>query len=149
MEKIQVKEAPIEEVVKVNAEIIEFEEPGWPHPKGYFENRYKDKDKLIVVAYASDKPAGYLVSYDKFGDGSFYLWMAGVDPKYRRKGILKTMIEYSEKWAKRKGYKKIKIKTRNNRREMLAYLVKYGFSFTGVEPKPDIKDNRILAEKEL
>lgn len=143
---ITIKEVPIEEAVKVNATIVEFDAP---YQKDYFEDRYKDKDKLIIVAYVDDQPAGYIVGYDKFGDGSFYCWMAGVNPKFRKLGLLKVMMDYEDKWAKEKGYNKIKIKTRNNRREMLAYLVKYGFFFTEVVQQSNIDDNRILLEKEI
>lgn len=144
--RISIKEVPIEEAVKVNATIVEFETP---YQKNYFEGRYRDKEKLIIVAYIDNLSAGYLVGYDKFGDGSFYCWMTGVNPKFRKKGVLKALINYEEKWAKERGYNKIKIKTRNNRREMLSYLVKYGFFFTEVIPHPNILDNRILLEKEL
>ncbi|MCK5084154.1 MAG: GNAT family N-acetyltransferase [Candidatus Pacebacteria bacterium] len=144
--KIKIKEVSIEEVVKVNTTIIEFDSP---YQKDHFEERYKDREKLIIVAYIDDKPAGYIVGYDKFSDGSFYCWMAGVNPSFRSKGVLKTLMDYEDKWAKEKGYKKIRIKTRNNRREMLFYLVKYGFFFTEVTQHPNIKDNRILLEKEL
>ena len=144
--KIKIKEVSIEEVVTVNATIIEFDSP---YQKDHFEERYKDREKLIIVAYIDDKPAGYIVGYDKFNDGSFYCWMAGVNPNFRSKGVLKTLMDYEDKWAKEKGYNKIRIKTRNNRREMLFYLVKYGFFFTGVTQHPNIKDNRILLEKEL
>jgi ribosomal protein S18 acetylase RimI-like enzyme len=145
-EEIIIKEVPIEEATRVNAKIVEF---GGPYGKDYFEKRYEGKDKLILVAYADGQPAGYIVAYDKFGDGSLYCWMAGVDPAFRRMGILRAMMDHQDSWAKKKGYKKIKIKTRNNRREMLAYLVKHGFLFTEVQVKSDIRDNRILLEKEI
>ena len=89
-----------------------------------------------------------MISYDRFGDGSIYCYMTGTDPKFRRNGILKSLMNYLEKWAKEKGYKKIKIKTRNNRREILTYLIGHDFYFTGVEKHPKIEDNRILLEKE-
>ena len=143
---ITIKEVPIEEAVKVNATIVEFDSA---YQKDYFEDRYKDRDKLIIVAYVDDQPAGYIVGYDKFEDGSFYCWMAGVNPKFRKLGLLKSLMDYEDKWAKEKGYNKIKIKTRNNRREMLSYLVKYGFFFTEVVQHSNIDDNRILLEKEL
>ncbi len=145
-QKIIVKEVAIEEALKVNEKIPEFEES---YSKDSFEERYKDKEKLINVAYLNGKPAGYIIGYDKFDDGSFYCWMAGVDTRFRRKGVLKALMIHQEKWAKKKGYEKIKIKTRNNRREMLAYLVKYGFNFIEVEQRPNIKDNRILLEKNI
>lgn len=144
--QIVIKEVFIEEAVKVNATIVEF---GVPYQKDYFENRYKDKEKLIIVAYVDEQPVGYIVGYDKFEDGSFYCWMAGVNPKFRKWGLLKAMMNYEDKWAKERGYNKIKIKTRNNRREMLAYLIKYGFFFTEVVKQSNTEDNRILLEKEL
>lgn len=146
VEEIIIKEAPIEEAVAVNATITEFDAP---YQKDYFEKRYKDKNKLIIVAYVNNQRAGYIVGYDKFGDGSFYCWMAGVDSRFRKRGVLKALMGYEDKWAKGKGYNKIKIKTRNNRREMLSYLVKYGFYLTEVVKYPNIEDNRILFEKEL
>ncbi len=146
MVKISVKEVPIEEAVKVNSTIIEFDES---YSKNYFEERYNGKTHLIIVAYVDDKPTGYIVGYDRFNDGSFYCWMAGVDPKFRKMGVLKALMDYEEKWAKNKGYGKIRIKTRNNRREMLAYLVKYGFLLTEVESRDNIEENRILFEKKI
>ncbi len=145
--KIVVKEVSVEEAVKINLTIPEFE--ARYNTKDYFEDRYKNKDTLIIMAYFDNKPAGYLIGYDRFSDKSFYCWMAGVKPEFREMGVLKALMDYEESWAKARGYKKIRIKTRNNRREMLAYLIKYGFYFTEVETYPNIEENRILAEKKL
>ncbi len=147
--KIVVKEVPIEEAVKINATIVEFKDPDAPYQKKYFEDRYKGKDHLIIVAFVSNQPAGYIVGYDEFGDGSFYCWMAGVNPRFRKMGLLKALMEYQDSWAKKKGYRKIKLKTRNNRREMLSYLIKHGFQIIDFEPRDDIGENRILFEKQL
>ena len=144
--QITIKQTPIEEAVKVTKTIVEFDAL---FEKGYFENRYKDKEKLIIVAYIDNQPAGYIVGYDKYSDGSFYCWMAGVNPEYRKKGVLKALMDYLDNWARQKGYKKIKIKTRNTQREMLSYLVKYNFLFTEIDKRPVAKDNRVLLEKEL
>ncbi len=145
-DKIIIKEVPIDEVVKVNATIVEFDAQ---YQKDYFDNKYKNKDKLIIVAYIDNHPTGYIVGYDRFEDGSFYCWMAGVNPRFRKLSVLKALMNYENAWAKEKGYNTIKIKTRNNRREMLSYLIKYGFAFTEVIQYPDIDNNRILLEKEL
>ena len=58
-----VKEVPIEDAVKVNATIVEFKDEGAPYQKEYFEERYKGKDHLIMVAYVDEKPAetGFLL----------------------------------------------------------------------------------------
>jgi len=144
--EIIIKETIIEEAVKVSATIVEFDKP---YSKRYFEERYGDKDKLIIIAYLDNQPIGYIIGYDKFNDSSFYCWMVGVNPDFRGMGALKALMDYQDKWARTKGYNKIKIKTRNNCREMLFYLVKYGFYFTEVTPYTDIKENRILLEKNI
>lgn len=141
---IVIKEDSIEVAVKVNATIVEFDKP---YDKAYFEDRCRDSANLILVAYINNQPAGYMVSYDKNNDGSFYCWMAGVDPLFRRLGLLNQMMQYLFDWAKNKSYSKITIKTRNNRREMLSYLVKSGFNFVEVQSQPSIEDSRILLEK--
>ncbi len=142
--EITIKHAPIEDVLLVNATIVEFKDS---MDKKYFEDKYKGKDNLITVAYINDNPVGYIVWYDRDEDSSLYCWMAGVNPEYRRLGALKKLMDFGFDWAKNKGYNTIKIKTRNNRREMLAYLVRYGFRFTNVIQYPDINDNRIELEK--
>lgn len=145
-EKITIREATIEEALKVFAIIPEFDQH---YTKDHFEKTYEGKEILIIAASVNDQLAGALIGYDKFGDGSFYCWMTGVDPIFRRRGVLKALMNYEEKWAKEKGYNKIKIKTRNNLREILAYLIKYGFSFTEVAQHQNIGDNRVHLEKIL
>lgn len=143
---IEIKEVDINEAIEVHKSVLEFNETE-PKPE-YFENRYKNKDKLIIVAYYNNIPIGYVIGYDKYEDEeSFYCWMAGVNNNYRRLGALKALMNYQIKWARDKGYKKLKIKTRNNRREMLSFLVKADFYFTSVEPKERIQDYRINLEK--
>lgn len=144
---IIVKEVPIEEAVKVNRNVIEFD--GKDTTKEDFEKRYVGKDNLIIVAYYKNIPIGYIIGYDRDNDGSFYCWMAGVDNNYRRLGALTTLMNYQMNWAKNKGYNKLKIRTRNNRREMLSFLVKNDFNFVSVEQRDDITENRINLEHSL
>ena len=145
---IEVKEVDIKEAIKVHKNIKEFNET--KPEKEYFENRYRDREKLIIVAYYNNVPAGYIIGYDKFQDGkNFYCWMAGVDSKFRKLGILTKMMQYQENWAKQKGYSILKIKTKNNRREMLSFLVKHNFNFLSVEKRDNIQDNRINLQKEI
>ena len=144
---IIVKEVSIEEAVKVNRNVIEFD--GKDTTKEDFEKRYVGKDNLIIVAYYKNIPIGYIIGYDRDNDGSFYCWMAGVDNNYRRLGALTSLMNYQMNWAKKKGYNKLKIRTRNNRREMLSFLVKNGFNFVSVENREDITENRINLEHDL
>lgn len=145
---IEIKEVNIDEVLKVHRNVLEFDDLN--PKKDFFENRYRNKEKLIIVAYYNNIPVGYMIGYDKFEDNeSFYCWMAGVDVNYRRLGILTQLMNYQIDWAREKGYSILKIKTRNDKREMLSFLIKAGFYFTDVEKTNNIKENRINLQKNI
>ncbi len=145
MERITIVESPIEDAVAVNRTVTEFESP---YNTVHFNQRIFGKPHLILVGQVNEVSAGYLVSYeDRHYPSSFYVWMAGVNSKFRKKGVLKAMMQYQENWAKEKGYKKLVLKTRNSRREMLSYLIAHGYNFVEVIPKEKIEDTEILAEK--
>ena len=145
--KIVIRQAPPRTVLDVHDKIPEFRGAGYD--LSVFEERLKGKKHLFLVGFADEVPAGYMVAYERWGDGSIYCWLAGVIPEFRRHGILTRLMGSLAEWAKGEGYKKIAIKTRNNRREMLAFLVKNGFDFTNVQPKGRVSENRILLEKIL
>lgn len=145
-ESIFVQEGSLLTVVGINALIPEFrDERGKSYSLNYFAERISGRSHLILTAYYGQEEAGYLVAYDKFFDGSFYCWMAGVIPDFRRKGVLTALMDFLFAWARKNGYREIKITTRNSRREMLMFLIQAGFDFLAVEVHA--KDNRILLKK--
>ena len=105
-------------------------------------------NEVYRIATEQGKPAGFLIGYER-EDKSFFLWMIGVLPSFRKKGILKEFYTRAADWAKRMGYSKITITTGNNRREMLSFLVKNDFEFTSIDAREKIEDYRIHAPKRL
>ena len=145
-ESISVKEVPVETIVQIHAMIPKFEKA---YPTEHFEQRYANKKRLLLAAFINDVPAGYYVGYDRYEDDSWYCWMTGVTPTCRRKGVLKALMQYQDVWVKKHGYTSIKIKTRNNRREMLAYLIAQDFDCIELETKADARDNRLFFERRV
>lgn len=145
---VHVRETSLEEAFAVHQRVPEFQ-VHFPYDLNVFHERTKQRKTVSLVAEVEGEPAGYVVAYDRDEDGTFYCWMAGVDPSFRRMGVLLALMDYLQTWAKREGYTAVRIKTRNHRREMLAFLVKHGFHFVAVESHPDPQDNRVLLEKEL
>lgn len=144
---INVNEISLQEAFKLYQLIPEFK--GNP-PESYeeFTDRIKGTS-LALTASFNNSPAGFMVSYDEYNDGSFYIWLAGVLPEFRNKGVFSIMKDYQEKWAKEKGYKSIKIKTWNKRIEMRITLAKAGYNIIGFEEKDNIEENRLMHEKKL
>ena len=146
--QMKVKESTLEEAFSVHKQIPEFA-PSPPFTLREFEDETGNKKCLILVSFLDNKPAGYSISYDKFGDGSLYHWMAGVIPEFRDKGLYKKMESYLENWAQKSGFQSIKVKTWNRRIEMRVALAKSGYNIVELQEKPDVLDNRLMHEKIL
>lgn len=69
------------------------------------EKRLSNTKYLILIAKINDEAVGYKVGYE-LSSGSFYSWLGGVLPQFRKLGIATKLREYQESWAKSSGYKK-------------------------------------------
>lgn len=146
MENITIKEVTLKEALKVYLKIKEFDRPEAGTVE-YCNNRIKGVNHIVLAAYINNENVGYLIAYDK--DGNFYCWVAAVDEKYRRKGILTKMMKIYEEFAKNHNYTKLTLKTVNDKREMLSYLVKNNWNFVGIITNENVVKNEILVEKEI
>jgi len=54
-----------------------------------------------------------------------------------------------DEYARNNEYLNLTIKTGNNKREMLSYLVKNNWNFVEVIPEEKLEDNEIILKKEL
>ncbi len=138
-----IRTASLSEIVETNALIPEFNLGG----TAYFEERLAGKTALNLVCCDGDNIAGYGVSY--LQDDAVYIWVVGTLSEYRRRGVYQQIFDHTLEWARNHGAVKIRLKTRNDKRDMLAWLVKHEFLFTGVETQPVMLENRIMVEKVL
>lgn len=146
MKDIIIKEVSLEESIKVYPKIEEWDRPEVGTIE-YCRNRIDNLESIILGAYVDDEIIGYLIGYEK--EDNFYCWLAAVDKRYRRNGILTKMMNIFEKRAKNLGYNKISLKTLNNKREMLSYLVKNNWNFIEVIKNDNVILNEIIAEKRI
>lgn len=141
-----VKETDFETVNKAHKQIPEFDEK---HLEERYERKCSANDPVHLVAKKEDELVGYAVCYDKFNDGSYYVWMAGVRPENRREGIMTQIIEKATNIVREKGYSSIKIKTRNERKEMRHFLTDKGFEVCGYNEKETVDESEILHKKSI
>lgn len=146
MKDIIIKEVSLEESIKVYPKIEEWDRPEVGTIE-YCRNRIDNLESIILGAYVDDEIIGYLIGYEK--EDNFYCWLAAVDKRYRRNGILTKMMNIFEERAKNLGYNKISLKTLNNKREMLSYLVKNNWNFIEVIKNDNVILNEIIAEKRI
>ena len=144
---VTIRYGTVAECVGISRQIPEFSD-GIYEEKVY-EIRLFNTKSLILVALAGDAPVGFKVGYKRDNDGSFYSWMGGVLPDYRKLHIAQQLADAQETWAKQEGFNAIVLKTRNCFKGMLLFALKNGFCIEEVEQKEVIEDNRIILRKKL
>ena len=112
-----------------------------------YHERLDDKRNLILIAEFEGKPAGFKIGYEV--EDSFYSWMGGVVPEFRRKKIAAGLADSQEEWCSKIGYKIIRLKTRNKHNKMLLFALSRKYQIVGFEEKDDAMESRILLEKIL
>ena len=136
----------INDVLYLISRIPEFDQK---HSEVDFKNRFKNCKSLILIAHFNGEKVGFKVGYDRFKDGSFYSWIGGVMPNYRRRKIAYSLAVEQEKWARRKDFDRIIVKTRNKYSAMLSFLINNGFKISDMEKRNAINDHRIILTKEI
>lgn len=148
MHPINLKICPVssfEHINDVHNRVPEFDQ--WDISR--WKERCADGIFYAVIAWLDERAVGYMVSYDRYQDGSIYCWMTAVLPDYRNRGILKSMMDDLTIWAQENNYSSITIKTRNKRHEMRSFLANNGFHVLSVESQECVLDNRIFLQKKL
>ena len=146
----EIKEEGWDALAAIHAQIPEFAAAdGSFSNAAHFETRCTGHDYYAITARDGGAAAGYLIAYDRYNDGSFYCWMAGVIPAYRRAGALRALMTALEGHARARGHTTLRIKTRNDKTAMLRWLVANGYMFTAIDARTPLSDTRLHLRKEI
>ena len=144
--KITIRKGTILEATTITHQIPEF---GKAYMTAEYVKRLEKIPHLILIAEADGELAGFKVGYERERDGSFYSWMGGVLPPFRRKGIASLLAARQEQWALLKGYQSVRFKTRNQHKGMLIFGINRGFKVVGFDARNNVEQHRIMLEKQL
>ena len=124
MESFHIHKGKLDDAVMVSANVPEFDDP---YKIQEYSKRLNGTAHQILTAYDDHNPIAFKIGYHRHSDGSFYSWMGGVLPNYRRKGIANNLAHHQETWAKKKGYNSIRLQTKEKHNAMLALAINRGF----------------------
>ena len=142
---IHIREGLFHECVNLSFKIPEFNSP-------YKIEEYKKRcagKYLALIAEIDNQLVGFKIGYDRFKNGSFYSWMGGVLPRFRRMGVAYSLANFQEKWADENGFSSIILKTRQKHDEMIAFSLNRGFIITEETQIIPAEETRIWMEKSL
>ncbi|MBT4662457.1 MAG: GNAT family N-acetyltransferase [Candidatus Marinimicrobia bacterium] len=104
---------------------------------------------LALIAEIDNQSVGFKIGYDRLNDGSFYSWMGGVLPKFRRMGVAYSLANFQEKWATNNKFSSILLKTRQKHDGMIAFSLNRGFIITEETQITPAEETRIWMQKSL
>ncbi|CAE1141184.1 GNAT family N-acetyltransferase [Serratia sp. JUb9] len=110
--------------------------------------RIGDAAHYALIAELDGQPVGFKLGYQT-GDDTFYSWLGGVLPAFRRCGVAGRLLEEQERWARMQSFTRLTVKTRNQFRAMLTLLVSRHYQIIALEKKGEVADYRLLLEKIL
>jgi len=142
---IHIREGAFQECVDLSSKIPEFNSP-------YKIEEYKKRcagKYLVLIAEIDNQSVGFKIGYDRFNNGSFYSWMGGVLPKFRRMGVAYSLANFQEKWATKNEFSSILLKTRQNHDGMIAFSLNRGFIITEETQITPAEETRIWMQKSL
>ncbi|SDC52123.1 Ribosomal protein S18 acetylase RimI [Algoriphagus faecimaris] len=145
--KFTVREASPAELLWVHERIPEFS--GNEVGLDFYVDRLKNRLHLALVAEKQGELLGFKVGYESDEPETFYSWMGGVRPEFRKRGIAEALAEFQEDWATEKGFKSVFFKTRNRLPPMINFGLSRGFKIVKVIRKGGLDDYRIVMWKEL
>ena len=145
MSEFLIQTGTIDDAIKTSLSIPEFKNP---YTEKEYLKRLENKVHLILIAKIDKQMAGFKVGYAK-ENHTFYSWLGGVLPKYRKKGIANALMEAQENWARKKHFQLIEIKTRNCFKAMLIFSLKQNYFIKDVEKKDNPEQNRIILQKKI
>lgn len=115
----------------------------------FYADRLKNLVYLALVAEKDGELLGFKVGYQDDLPDTFYSWMGGIRPEFRRFGIADALSEYQETWAREKGFQQVYFKTRNRFPAMISFGLKRGFKIVQLIRKGGVEDFRVVMRKEL
>ena len=103
---------------------------------------------LLLVANVAGRPVGFSIGIE-LKPNTFFSWLSGVVPEYRRLSIATQLHEAEAAWARDHGYQYVRMECNNTHRPILLMCIKMGFDIVGIRWDPDRSQNLVILEKAL
>lgn len=115
----------------------------------YFQRRFQSRHQpLMLVASIEDHPVGFFIGFE-LKPNTFFAWLCGVLPEFRRQGIASQLLEALQAWAKHEQYEIVRFECHNQSRPMLHMAIAHGYDIVGVRWDSERASNLVIFEKDL
>ena len=120
-----------------------------PLEEELFHRRFAGRRNIsILIATLEDRPVGFIVGFE-LTPSTYFSWVAGVLPDFRRAGIATQLMQAQQAWAQDHHYGIIRFECQNQHRPMLHVAITEGYDLVGIRWDTDSANNVVIFEKDL
>ncbi len=115
----------------------------------FFERRFRSRCNILnLIAEVDGRPVGFSSGFE-LKPNTWFNWLVGVLPDYRRAGIASQLTEAEHAWALDHGYEYARMECQNEHRPVMQMAVTLGYDVVGLRFDNDRHTNLVIFEKEL
>jgi GNAT superfamily N-acetyltransferase len=119
------------------------------HDIEFFRRRFLGRyNPLVMIATLDEIPVGFFTGFE-LKPGTFFAWLYGVTPEFRRKAIASQLMAAAHDWIAQHEYSLIRFECQNQHRPMLHLAIQQGYDIVGIRWDTDRAANLIIFEKVL
>jgi len=120
-----------------------------PRDEAFFRRRLMGRyNILLLVAQLEGRPVGFSAGFE-LKPNTFFNWLVGVLPDFRRQGIASQLMDAQSAWALEHGYSLIRFECHNQHRVILMFAISHAYDVVGIRWDSDRGDNLVIMEKRL
>ncbi len=131
----QVTGVRLRDIVALNQKIFSSLYPWPPYSLEQYEAKLTSVAPTIFIAEENDQLVADSIAFAQ--NDNFYLWILGVDEKFRRQGVASKLFALNEQAARELGCKNLTIKIYSVSPEMTRLALKRGYLITSTEKTED------------
>lgn len=117
--------------------------------EAFFRRRFMGRhNALILIASIDQMPVGFFVGFELKPD-TYFCWLFGVLPDFRRQGIASQLLDAVHTWAASRGYEWVRFECHNQHRPMLHLAISHAYDIIGIRWDGDRAANLVIFEKAM
>lgn len=115
----------------------------------FFRKRFRGRHNVnMLVAMLDDRHVGFTIGFELM-PLTFFSWLCGVSPDFRRLGIATQLIKGQQAWAIDNDYGIIRFECQNQHRPMLHVAISEGYDLVGMRWDTATGNNVAIFERDL
>lgn len=115
----------------------------------FFRRRFRGRHNVTtMVAMLDDRHVGFIIGFE-LRPATFFSWVCGVLPDFRRAGISTQLMQAQHAWALDHKYSTIRFECNNQHRPMLHVAITEGYDLVGIRWDTESANNVVIFEKGL